>query len=773
MITYTNRLNMTPGRVPLVIHVSQYDSDFQLVFTLYSSDGTFTIESGTTAMIRGTKTDGHAYDADTTVDINNQTVTVTGDVQMTAAKGMNVYELVLQKSGKDLATANFILAVEKAAMDADTIASESVLKEINALINGASTATEAAARAESAASSVSASAAQIETNKTDIVGLKSDVTNVKADLDVVNPATKLSWTLKKSINTSGVITSSNYTALTDFVRKCGKVTIVRKSPQKDSNKYALSFMVSQFNEDTFISRTNLQYPGNSITLDADCTRYAIAFGRSSGSGTVIQQTDIDTYFDADIYNEADSFKYGIVSTDTTSLASVTVPGCYRLNLANYANLTDLPTDFPTNRVTMLINLQLQENIVLQSIVDGVEGHLWIRRVNTTTADTSEWQDIHNSHYLIHTENADADNAAWNGWYGWGSTEAVTNVPSTVGMLLNVVRTADTKYQLAFDHINGDVYTRNSKSSVWTDWKRLAFASEIPTTGKAINIRHESGRFADGAATERLHVYVPAETGYILYLMYHFVDASNNSDVWQIYNAYQVDDNFDYASRKTLTVTGEWECAIHLNGRDDFSGGHTHGDEMMRGDAVFLVDGVPVTISDLSTLTPCNELRIIRSSIMYDPADHTTAIADHGVEYEYKKDGVTIDQSLKWLVAEPLTNCFLSMFLPSKNYIDRAAANNDFVVESLPSETGTPLTTITKPNSNGVTMWDTASGMFANVAVPVYPSGLSGGDKMTIHDNDNKQYNKVYFYVCTGGSSAVGELWKSKSIYKIGYRDTTN
>jgi hypothetical protein len=339
------------------------------------------------------------------------------------------------------------------------------------------------------------------------------------------------------------------------------------------------------------------------------------------------------------------------------------------------------------------------------------------------------------------------------------------------MLLNVVRAANTKYQLAFDYSTGAVYARNSKSSIWTDWKRLAFASEIPTNGKAINIRHESGSFADGAATERLHVYVPAETGYILYLMYHFVDTSNNSDVWQIYNAYQVDDNFDYASRKTLTITGEWECAIHLNGRDDFSGGHTHGDEMMQN-VVFLKDGVPVTISDFSTLTPCNELRIIRSSTMYDPADHTTAIAGHGVEYVYSKDSVTIEQSLKWLVAESLTNCFLCMFLPSKNYIDRAAANSDFITESLPSETGTPLTTITKPESTGVTMWDTASGMFADVAVPVYPTGLTGGDKMTIHDNSNKPYNKVYFYVCTGGASAIGELWKSKSIYKIGYKSVT-
>ena len=172
---------MRPGAVPLVIHLGQYDSDFTLVFELYSSAGNFTVESGTTAMIRGTKTDGHAYDADATIDVSAKTVTVAGSEQMTAAKGRNVYELVLTKGEKVLSTANFVLDVERAAMDADTIASESVLKELNAIIAGAETATEAASnaasaadRAEDAAESVSSASAQIATNTADISDLKAD-----------------------------------------------------------------------------------------------------------------------------------------------------------------------------------------------------------------------------------------------------------------------------------------------------------------------------------------------------------------------------------------------------------------------------------------------------------------------------------------------------------------------------------------------------------------------------------------------------------------------
>ena len=129
-ITKTNKLNMTGGSVPLVIHLSQYDEDFTLVFELYSADGTFTIESGTTVEIRGTKSDAKGFSANATLDIINKRVTVVGDQQMTAVAGKNIFELTLWKSNKELNTANFIIDVERAALDRDTIISESKILEL-------------------------------------------------------------------------------------------------------------------------------------------------------------------------------------------------------------------------------------------------------------------------------------------------------------------------------------------------------------------------------------------------------------------------------------------------------------------------------------------------------------------------------------------------------------------------------------------------------------------------------------------------------------------
>ena len=159
-ITITRDLNVVPIGVPPVIHLSQYDSDFTLVFNLYASTGALTIPSGTTAEIRGTKRDGNGYDADATV--SGTTVTVTGDVQMTAIAGANIYELALYKNSKQLFTSNFILAVEPSALDGNTITSESVLKELNAIIAGAETATQAAEDAEASANAAAVSAEALE-----------------------------------------------------------------------------------------------------------------------------------------------------------------------------------------------------------------------------------------------------------------------------------------------------------------------------------------------------------------------------------------------------------------------------------------------------------------------------------------------------------------------------------------------------------------------------------------------------------------------------------
>jgi len=124
------------------------------------------LEDGTTAQIRGTKADGNGYSANCTIDIEAQTVTVTGDEQITAAAGDNTFEIRLIKNEKILNTVNFTIWVERAALDAGTITSDSVLLELNAIIEGAQTATQAAASASASAEEAATSAATLRLDPT-------------------------------------------------------------------------------------------------------------------------------------------------------------------------------------------------------------------------------------------------------------------------------------------------------------------------------------------------------------------------------------------------------------------------------------------------------------------------------------------------------------------------------------------------------------------------------------------------------------------------------
>ena len=129
MITYTYDLDITPGGVPLSIHASQYDDSSRTYkFRLFSSAGALALPTGVTATIRGTKPDGTVFSYD--ASIMNTQVSVVLTKQMTAVAGKVRCELVLYLGETELGTANFNLVIERAAMDKDTIASDSEVREL-------------------------------------------------------------------------------------------------------------------------------------------------------------------------------------------------------------------------------------------------------------------------------------------------------------------------------------------------------------------------------------------------------------------------------------------------------------------------------------------------------------------------------------------------------------------------------------------------------------------------------------------------------------------
>lgn len=175
---YRFALDMTPGGVTPVVHLSQYDEAFQLEFTLYSRAGELDIPSGATAMIEGTKLDGKAYSANAAISGN--VVTVTGDVQISAVAGNNPFQIVLKSGNSTIGSANFTISVERAALDYDTV-SDSKLAQIQDISGTAAQLTAAAENVTDGVETFEALAESVSDMLSDIVDDTLSISGKAAD----------------------------------------------------------------------------------------------------------------------------------------------------------------------------------------------------------------------------------------------------------------------------------------------------------------------------------------------------------------------------------------------------------------------------------------------------------------------------------------------------------------------------------------------------------------------------------------------------------------
>lgn len=168
MITQRTRLDMRPGGVTPVVHVSQYDSDNNaLIFDLYDGATVWNVPTGASVLINGQKPDnyGFSYSA---VSAAGNSVTCNLTTQMTAVAGSVMCELrVRNTTGTQIiGSANFILEVEEAALTDDTIISDTMIPLIEQAVEIASnldtyiTQTQANAEAAQAAAETAVGAAE-------------------------------------------------------------------------------------------------------------------------------------------------------------------------------------------------------------------------------------------------------------------------------------------------------------------------------------------------------------------------------------------------------------------------------------------------------------------------------------------------------------------------------------------------------------------------------------------------------------------------------------
>ena len=134
MIIQNFDLNMIPDSEPVIVHVDQYDEGTgKLVATLYNGDSVYSTSG--TAVIQGTKPDGHGFQYSAT--LSGSTVTANLTKQMTAAAGNVRTQFVITETNGRTGTFCFTLAVQKSGLPADTDMSTSAYQLVEQMIDTA------------------------------------------------------------------------------------------------------------------------------------------------------------------------------------------------------------------------------------------------------------------------------------------------------------------------------------------------------------------------------------------------------------------------------------------------------------------------------------------------------------------------------------------------------------------------------------------------------------------------------------------------------------
>lgn len=191
MTTQRIKLNLIPGGVMPVIYASQYDNQTDaLIFELYNGTLPFPVPQGAAVLINGTKppvdgeVTGFSYSA---ASITGNTVICNITTQMTAVVGDVLCELRVRTESQIIGSINFILRVERSALNDDTVLSETDIPLIEQAIEIAAnladyiqTAVDSAETASTAAETATEAANNASIYNTNVEGIYDDLTDATA-----------------------------------------------------------------------------------------------------------------------------------------------------------------------------------------------------------------------------------------------------------------------------------------------------------------------------------------------------------------------------------------------------------------------------------------------------------------------------------------------------------------------------------------------------------------------------------------------------------------
>lgn len=284
-------------------------------------------------------------------------------------------------------------------------------------------------------------------------------------------------------------------------------------------------------------------------------------------------------------------------------------------------------------------------------------------------------------------------------------------------------------------------------------------------------RYYSTSIPYSKATEILDVYIPTEAGYIDYVMGHGYSVADKCDVWLLVQIDEVTDYFGFV--RHITQQGETEMAIKIQGRDDFIGGATHGDEVMVADSfVVLLDGGNTDITTITTLSEFETLKMFIVSTLYDPDDHTTVVGEHGREWLFDSEGLTLSQTVAFSENLTLVGSYMPMVcairgndsVSAEQITDTYIDDGNFQNYDVGTGGFTTYPNQLKNDVRSINLFGKTSKIDIRLELIEEPEGLTGEGVYLF--NGVNTYNKIYCAICgyNNATQAVtsGDKWKVKS-----------
>lgn len=395
-------LNMTPSGVLPVLHCSQYDIGRPLGVVVYDGSAEMDLDDYTVT-IEATRTDGTPITAAVTTDGNIGAFATTAT--MTNKDDLYPAQLVIVDGDSNrVASLSFMMRVVKAAMDENSEAIEedaplyqqynaaiqALIAAVRADLNVEVAARKAAVSAEASARSLqdavlqaqidqliapsgsAPSAAEVQDARIGADGvtyttlgnaIRTQNSNLKSAINAEFPqqdASVFTWTIGKSINSSGSVVTALATAVTDLFSAAPGSVIYNMSNKTGMNDKDTIFYVHQYANNVWQKRT-LVPSYTPITLDSTTDGVRIVFGYAGAAGNDETQEDVNANFGiqfvtevaekaelnevAAVLNKAFSTDYrnGSAVPNGTNYDTLTTPGNYYVTSSSNANsMTNCP-----------------------------------------------------------------------------------------------------------------------------------------------------------------------------------------------------------------------------------------------------------------------------------------------------------------------------------------------------------------------------------------------------------------------------------------------